>query len=46
MPPAMVETLLFPSLKQWFLAKEALANKAVVHSLPSELFQMYVFSAG
>jgi hypothetical protein len=26
--------------------KEALANKAVIHSLRSELFQMYVFSAG
>ena len=27
-------------------AREALANKAVIHSLRSELFQMYVFSAG
>ncbi len=26
--------------------KEALANKAVIHSLRSELFQLYVFSAG
>jgi hypothetical protein len=26
--------------------REALANKAVIHSLRSELFQMYVFSAG
>lgn len=28
------------------MPKEALANKAVIHSLHSELFQMCVFSAG
>ncbi len=28
------------------VSREALANKAVIHSLRSELFQLYVFSAG